>query len=231
MSARTEIASGRLVYTCKCGWIDTGHANPKRSARPHIGAISLWDQIVNETGLASKFPDTKGFQVVYGQDALVSVFGFHMYPGLFRRYLVQPGLSRQAKEAVALAIFQEVSYGFESRQGLAVWSDSSFSVEDLVSDLIGFYTAVRPQIDYLRLCEPVSKDASYKVWDTFGPVGSTKNKTFEPVFFDCDECRSKGPFPQELQRIKPATKGADFRDWLDLDDWPGGIPPIRGAKY
>ncbi|TXL71484.1 hypothetical protein FHP25_30110 [Vineibacter terrae] len=44
---RRDIENGRLRYSCNCGWIDLGHANPRRGG-PHIGAQSLWDEICRE---------------------------------------------------------------------------------------------------------------------------------------------------------------------------------------
>lgn len=230
MSTREDVEKGILVYTCRGGWIDKNHAL-KTTTRPFVGAKSLWNQILNETGRRSRFPDVDGFKVTYTQDAT----RFHF--GVTNSYCVRTGLPLAAKESVALAIFQEVSLAFESKQGWALWSDSSFSVEDLVSNMISFYNAVRPGPDYLALCQPVSKEASLKIWDTKGAVGSHKNKKFEPVFFDCEECTAKGPYPIELQKITPAkktgsVKAADeyFRDWLDLDDWFDGIPPLHPGK-
>src|SRR6185295_12948972 len=95
-------------------------------------------------------------------------------------------------------------------------TDSGFSVEDLVSDLIGFYKTVRPSVDYIPLCKPVSKDASLAIWDKFGSVGSKKNNTFRPIFYECEECKKQGitpKFPDELLAIEPAKKGTSFRDW------------------
>jgi len=125
---------------------------------------------------------------------------------------------------------------FEGMQGLGriIGSDSSFSVEDLVSNLLGFYIAVRPGIDYLSLCQPVSVEASLKVWDTHGAVGSHQNRRFTPGYFECEKCSSRGPFPRELQQIQPIPKSGDtrganqyFRDWLDMDTWINGRPPMR----
>ncbi len=232
MSSREDVEKGLLVYTCRGGWIDKNHAL-KTTTRPFVGANNLWSQIVNETGRASRFPGLPdNFKVTYTQDAT------RMRVGVTKSYCVKKGLSLAIKESVALAIFQEVSMEFEAMQGLAFWSDSSFSVEDLVSNMISFYNAVRPGPDYLALCQPVSKEASLKIWDTKGAVGSHKNKKFEPVYFDCDECLAKGPYPIELQKIVPARKtgsinGANeyFRDWLQMDDWVDGIPPMRGPKW
>ena len=41
MSSREDINTGRLIHTCNCGFIDTGHANPG-------GANKLWQLIKNE---------------------------------------------------------------------------------------------------------------------------------------------------------------------------------------
>jgi hypothetical protein len=228
VSNRSDIP-GRLIYTCKCGWVDKGHARSHKVARSFVSADALWDEVKRETGPISKKPGETGFKVSYRQDMGRSIFGHIITTGVTNSYLVQKGLTRHQKESVALAIFMEVSMDFESYQGLfSLATDSSFSVEDLVSDLIGFYTAVRPGKDYLKLCKPVSTAASLKVWDTYGPVGSTKNKTFRPKFFHCDECRHAPPrFPHELLAIKPEKKGKLFRDWTGEDEMGpvSGVPP------
>jgi hypothetical protein len=210
MSTRRDVENGRLVYTCNCGWVDTGHADPT-SRRPNVGAASLWDQVKNERGGLSRLGG--GFKVTYAQD----MRRWGLSAGVTRSYYVRQGLTLERKEAAALAIFMEVSYGFEDLQGsfpynLTSSADSSFSEEDLVSDLIGFYIAVRPGTRYLDLCQRVSVQSSLHVWDTYGSVGSNKNRTFQPVFHPCDDCRGQ-QFPAQLQAIRPAQKGGDFRDW------------------
>jgi hypothetical protein len=215
VSTREEVESGVLVYTCNCGWLDRGHAD-STSRRPNVGAQSLWSQITTESGTASGMTGQSGFKVTYTQD--MKKWG--VTADFTGSYFVKRGLTVAQKESVALAIFMEVSVGFETTQGSFPWSwvssnskDSSFSEEDLVSDLIGFYVAVRPGTDPLALCNPVSKAASLAVWDTYGSVGSNKNHTFSPVFHPCDECKGAGRFPAAFQQIVPATKGTLFRDW------------------
>ena len=215
MSTREEVESGVLVYTCNCGWLDTGHAD-SRSRRPNVGAESLWSQVEGERGLASRRPGASGFKVTYTQD----MRKWGVTAAETRSYFVQRGLSRAQKESVALAIFMEVSTGFEALQGSFPWSwvsarsnDSSFSEEDLVSDLIGFYVAVRPGIRPIEICRAVSTHASLVVWDTYGSVGSNKNHSFSPVFHPCDECQGPGAFPPTFQQIVPAVKGTLFRAW------------------
>jgi hypothetical protein len=227
VSTREEVESGILVYTCNCGWLDRGHAD-SRSRRPHVGAESLWLQITRESGRRSTRTDARGFQVIYTQD--MSKWG--ITAAETRSYFVQSGLSVAQKESAALAIFMEVSVGFETLQGSFPWSlsshsnDSSFSEEDLVSDLIGFYVAVRPGINAVELCGAVSTAASLVVWDTYGSVGSNKNHTFSPRFHPCDECRGAGRFPAAFQQITPATKGTTFRDWTvaPVQGWPFADP-------
>lgn len=65
MSVKSDIPE-RLIYTCNCGWVDKSHANPA-SKRLFFGAISLWSQILKETGQKSKMQP--GTSVTYAQDA------------------------------------------------------------------------------------------------------------------------------------------------------------------
>ncbi len=120
----------------------------------------------------------------------------------------------------------EVSLGFEALQNSIPYkwvTNSGFSAEDLVSDLIGFYRAVKPATEYLTECRPVSKESAYKVWDSFGAVGEKKNHSFGPLLYPCDECGKNGkdpitaPLPSFLSSIKPAKKGELFRNWTILD--------------
>lgn len=213
MSSRDDIPD-RLIYSCNCGWIDKGHAN-SRSTRPNVGAQSLWQQVVNKTGTRTRWPFA-GYLVEYQQDMMSRIGVGAAYLG---RYLVAENLTRAQMESVALGIFLEVSYGFESTQWwvsiFGLLSSSSFSEEDLVSDLLGFYRVVRPGVDYMGLCQPVSADASRAVWDADGGLG--KNETTQPIFHACTECQGTPRFPRELQQIQPAPKGRRggnlWRNW------------------
>lgn len=207
MTTRGDIRKRRLVYSCNCGWLDLGHANA-RSRRKYVGAESLWNQVMHErVEKNQKVEQSKyepGYRVVYKQD----MAGFGMRAGETGRYLVRPNLSIKQKESVALAIFMEISLRFEGMQDSWPYSwatDSGFSVEDLVSNLIGFYATIRPGTDYLRLCQPVSIQASEAVWDNHGNPGNTKNRAFEPKFYPCADCKKKGAFPTQLQEVRPAA--------------------------
>lgn len=217
MDPKALINNGRLRYTCKCGWIDTGHADPK-TVRPGIGPDLLWSQILKETGKRTIKPGADGFKVTYTQDAVVGFLGMKFHPDVTRNYLVSPKLTVAEKESAALGIFREVSYLFERKQGLAFWSGSDFSVEDLVSNLISFYIAVRPGHDYLKLCDVVSLQDSLDLLDRYPNAFSTSNRDFRPIYFESDACSCSGPFPLELQLIDPAKKGTIFRDWTLQDE-------------
>jgi hypothetical protein len=247
MTVRADIRSNRLIYSCNCGWIDLGHAD-SLSRRPHVGAQSLWNEInqprektqfavISETtavesdlckaspGLPPSAPEFAGYRVTYKQDMATRVLGVRVSAASGETYVVRHGLTPAQRKSVALAIFMEVSLGFEKMQGSWPYSwtraaASSFSEEDLVSNLIGFYRVVEPSVDYLKLCRPVSRDASEEVWDTSGGV-SRKNRQFMPLFHRCKTCLKQPEFPRQLQTISAAKKGELF---YDFDLPPPGQP-------
>ncbi|WP_282177399.1 hypothetical protein [Vibrio nereis] len=127
---------------------------------------------------------------------------------------------------VALSIFMEVSVKFESFQMLlSAVTDSGYSQEDLVSNLVGFYIGIGliQKEEAIRLCHPVSKETALEIWDREGAVGENKNREWTPRYAtntgrytktQCiDECiLSEVGFPSEFSSIKPARKGHLYRD-------------------
>jgi hypothetical protein len=227
---RDFVEKEELVYTCNCGWVDTGHANPT-SRSFGTGAQSLWDQIVTQTGKSSKGED--GFKVTYRQ----SMSGSGLTAGVGGDFFVARFLSRRDQESVALGIFLYVSYKFEELQGSLPYSlvprvaASSFSIEDIVSNVLGFYQVVRGT-DWRKECKLVSKEASLKVFDTYhNQINSTKVATPSPVFFDCADCKAKPSFPSVFKSINVLSPrmdrqyvnrtflyGSKSRRWLPIDD-------------
>jgi hypothetical protein len=199
-----------LIYTCKLGWIDLGHAIPDN-------ANILWNKILNETGEKSR--NGKGYKVSHYQEMRKWILSKRFE----KDYYIKLGLNKEQKESVALSIFKEISIGFEDMQGDFLL-ESSFSGEDLISDLIGFYRALRPDKDYIALSQPVSKAAALQIWDKFGSVGQNKNRSFGVPLYPCSECQispqgpAKSPLPGWLDTIKSTTKGNLFRDWDRLMD-------------
>ena len=103
---------------------------------------------------------------------------------------------------MALAIFKEISIEFENMQSNYVQDTlkpSGFSIEDLPSNLIGFYRAVfgYGKSDIAKICnfefypDPNKKNnyllskeeikRSEKVYDETGGISSIKNKEFRPI--------------------------------------------------
>ena len=79
--------------------------------------------------------------------------------GVLKKYDVKKGLNDSQKKSVALSIFLDVSHAFENLQSnwlFRLVTDSGYSAEDLVSNLIGFYRAVYPSKQFISLCQPVS---------------------------------------------------------------------------
>ncbi|GKS89256.1 MULTISPECIES: hypothetical protein [unclassified Acidovorax] len=235
-----------LVYTCNLGWLDLGHMHPE-STRPHTGASALWKEInaggpdvrhclgihpqicthpsKTDTFKAVTFPDKKttGFKVVHRQD--MHALGKKISSGVKREYVVKHNLSPAEKKSVALAIFMEVSLEFEAHQEFFpnFITDSGFSQEDLVSNLIGFHIAIGTvtKAQALAMAKPVSKETALAIWDRNGSVGSNKNRGFKPMFSPdtsvindkacINECGGVLPrIPEFLAQIKPAKKGTLF---------------------
>lgn len=219
MTKRSDIVDGiqasnlkyGLVYTKKCGWVDLGHANPVG------GASELWDQIKNEKGdlpaKAGKAAKAGYYRIHYSQG-----FGKPYFKIKFgKTFDIKKGLNIEEKKSVALAIFLDISEHFETIQGNWFWgklTDSSFSAEDLVSNLIGFYRAIEPEKPFLQICEPVSKKEALRIWDTYGAVGSNKNYRTTPYIYPLDESKNHGPMssslPPAFNTIQPAKPGTLF---------------------
>jgi len=228
--SKPKNASG-LVYTCNCGWLDLGHLSSPREPRIEIGATNLWRQINNELGERKK----NGFIIKYAQDHGggdgKAKYGIGRYFGSHESYWIKSNLTLKEKKAVALAIFKEVSVKFETVQNtiMSPATDSGFSQEDLVSDLIGFYIAVGEisREKALELCYCTSSKTAFAMWDEYGAVGKNKNTSWRPKFNKvesiiegeekCDCSEQKNTFPKELTTIKAANKGTLFKDY-DIED-------------
>jgi hypothetical protein len=244
-----------LVYTCSCGWIDLGHLNPtnirmeigaanlwtqlKNEGKPAIdqrcgpapaGSNSM--RVIShrlrkpdhcDDDPRFTFPDgNKGFFVRLRQDHA----RYPGKPGREGRYAVKYGLTPEQKKQVGLSIFMAVSHRFENLQRFFNFiTDSGYSQEDLVSNLIGYYIGVGEitKLKALKLCHPVSAETAYKIWDTEGTVGKNKNTQWKPLYAkstyrenanQCiDECGViKREMPRVFRRIKPAIEGRWFKE-------------------
>ena len=226
------IQNKKYAYTCNCGWIDKSHFDTTtKRPRIDIGATNLWKQIKDEIGFKSVWKN--GFRVIYSQD--VVKLGISI--GVTKEYFVKYGLSLNIKEQIIMTIFQEVSLEFEQLQSLHPTSGSSFEPADLISNLLGLYSVIKPKLtrDFImkNLCEEMTLDKSvaiYKKYPGTFTISKYKNKKFTPRFFENEYCK-KPMFPKEFQEITPLVKdNENFRDWIDLFDIHNGIPPINGPK-
>lgn len=214
MTKRSDIIDGSraivskygLIYTKKCGWIDLGHANPE-------GANSLWQQVLNEkdSGGAKAGYFRVNYKQMMGRKNLFKV-------GILKKYDVKKGLDDNQKKSVALSIFLDVSHAFEGLQSNWLFrqaTNSGYSAEDLVSNLIGFYRAIYPDKQFISLCQPVSKAVALDIWDKYGEVGSNKNYSTIPYIYPISPSKN-GPMsmqlPSELNIIKPAQQGVLFKE-------------------
>lgn len=148
MSSRSDIPN-RLIYTCNCGWIDIGHlVSVEKPANRHASAAYLWKDVSLERGLqVTGKPDHH--LVMYRQ----GMRKFGLARDFTKFYFIRKGLPLATQRSVALAIFKEVSLGFKDVQAsLSAFTDSGFSEEDLVSNLLGFYVAVLGNVDWRNHC-------------------------------------------------------------------------------
>lgn len=253
----------RLSYTCRAGWIDWGHASATNAAklRRNLQAENSFPehpqwhnvQVLIDTGTGQVPAFILRFQEEMGK------FGIKVRDGYV--WAVQKGLSKTQLEQVAFRIFMETSMKFEQLQGTFPYSifsgNSSFSGEDLVSNLVGFYRAFRlnhttdDSAPVRRwLCE-LSIQECLRIWDEclpkHGGLGALKNPTTSPLKFKSDECRGTCSFPPELASIRPAPASSPWfvrlnalqyanvqyqmqRDGLNVVDRHGRIKVIRTTK-
>ncbi|MFL1485935.1 hypothetical protein [Marinobacter sp. LN3S78] len=204
----------RLSYTYHCGWVDWGHALPD-------GALGLLNKLKGQTadnGLLNSVDVTlngkPAFVIGYGQE--MGALGIRV--SARRHWVIQKGLSQAELESVGLAIYLSASFDFEKLQGTFPFSlvsgGSSFSTEDLVSNVIGFYSAARAisQDRMRRLCGEVPVDESYRIWDEHTPDGFSgyQNRTTTPILFPTQyvPAGAENPvFPSALSSIKLAKQG------------------------
>jgi hypothetical protein len=151
--------------------------------------------------------------------------------GIERSYWVQSNLTRTQRHSVALAIFLEVSCGFEAHQGLYLFTHaakSSFAADDLLSNLVGFYRVVNPSVYEQVVASKVPVAVAEAIWDAY-PLTSQRNELLQPLLFPTPHCPNTagnsgpvhGPLPPELSTIEPAPKGK----WHD--DWSSWWPPFN----
>ncbi|WP_310794035.1 hypothetical protein [Brenneria goodwinii] len=136
--------------------------------------------------------------------------------GVHARWNVKKGRDLATRHSIALAMMMRTALRFENLQASIPFSwttDSGFSSEDLVSDLLGFYRVVRP-MNYFAQLRLISKQNALKRWDHYGAIGNYKNKLFRPMLFPDPEKNKSvrptyGELPQFMKAITPYNNFSD----------------------
>ncbi|SEQ78922.1 hypothetical protein SAMN05216522_106214 [Rosenbergiella nectarea] len=185
MSKRSEIIDGKyaasqkkgLVYTEVLGWVDLGHAQG--------------DDIRNLLSMIKKGKASgrEFYDIRYSQ-GMTGLWG-QFRSGKMMSWQIRRGRPDWEQKSIALAM--TIARKFEAFQGAFpnnMVTDSGFSGEDLVSDLLGFYRVVSINNPF-HLIRPISKIEALKRWDHYGKIGSWKNETFQPLLFPSPEKKSE----------------------------------------
>ncbi|MDU5782106.1 MAG: hypothetical protein E6Z83_15070 [Pantoea sp.] len=197
-SGATLSAKGSgLIYTKELGWLDLGHA---RGTDIRL----LLNQFRSGEAGTKEY-----YRVSYRQQ--MSYRGTLFNTGRYVEWEVKKGRTRREIDSIALAMMMHTASLFEHWQTRFSWvTDSGFSAEDLVSDLLGFYSVVRPT-NYLDLLTIDPKEKALRRWDFYGSVGQNKNKSFLPLLFPDpnDPCIRHTPYygklPHWMKQIGPFT--------------------------
>lgn len=210
MSKRNEIIDPKdyrpkrpgLMYTEVLGWVDFGHA---------IGGdvVNILQQF-----RAGELSGKPYYVIEYRQTMRVKKL-LRFGTGCYMRFLVKRGRTQSEIHSIALSIIMFTAVSFEQWQSMPWFSwytDSGFSCEDLVSDLLGFYSVVRP-MNYLAIIKPVSKEAALRRWDYYGPIGSFKNTGFKPLLFPDPQDKSVAHKPYKANLPSCMTTIIPYRNF------------------
>ncbi len=155
-------ANGGLVYTEVLGWVDLGHARGK-DIRDILEKIRKGEASGDEY-----------YDITYSQ-GMTTPGGF-MRSGKVITWRIRRGRPFWEQKSIALAMMMTAAKRFEAFQGSFPYNfvtDSGYSGEDLVSDLLGFYRVASTPHPF-PILRPVSKQEALKRWDYYGPIGSFK---------------------------------------------------------
>ena len=230
LARRSQVASGKIFYSCRCGWIDYGHADG--FARDIINGMknAKRDSLKSLTRPGYKITATWSIGKDFGPIRVGS--------GGSKEYYVNE--NKLHSKRIMLSLFRDASVASEQWQrsgtnfALAPQvRNSSFSEEDLPSNLTSFYSILfgLARRDIENYCDALTVQQSLKVWDEGGDAkgyskGSTpwtNNSYWKPVYKDgvsktakscCANKPLSGKWPMKLRFIKDIDRSDDT--W---DDW------------
>ncbi|MBP2169432.1 hypothetical protein J2125_002624 [Erwinia toletana] len=213
-----------LIYTEVLGWIDLGHAQGT-DIRKLLRMIEMGESSGQDR-----------YDITYSQ-SMVDPSRF-VKMGKFITWRIKRGRTHCERQSIALGMMMPLARKFEGLQAsfpINFTTDSGFSGEDLVSDLLGFYRVVSIQNPF-EILRPVGKGEALKRWDYYGKIGSWKNETFSPLLFPDPEkfprsMPRRGVLPNFMQTVRPWTDfhsdkvGVVSADGSYMDKAKGGSLP------
>ncbi|MEE4482134.1 hypothetical protein V2T44_04020 [Serratia ficaria] len=215
-----------LVYSEILGWIDLGHA-AGTDIRNILGQMD-----------AGEKRSEPYYKIIYSQS--MYKFGHSLGIGVHARWSIKKGRNQASRHSIALAMMMRTALRFENLQATIPFSwttDSGFSPEDLVSDLLGFYRVVRP-MNYFPQLRLISKKEALKRWDHYGPIGNYKNKLFRPMLFP-DPAKNKvarplyGELPPFMKAVTPYNNFNDGTVNVIVNDGAHmniGVEPMKDYR-
>jgi hypothetical protein len=193
----------RYSYSTNCGWIDWSHADTGMTSRL-IASVRAASASMAASGSSS--PERVNAPQM---TARVPYLGT-LLSGVTPIGHIKRPLSADEVLSVSLRMFMLQSMGFEALQS---WTDSigesSFSEEDLPSNLIAFYMAAR-SFDRAHV------ETACDVWDSarsltkFQGYTFQKNGGFRPLSLPAG-----GAWPADFSSVTPAVTGGPLMDSPD----------------
>ena len=134
----------KVIYSCNCGWIDFSHAGSGL-------AKNVFDLLHQEK--IQKWP-TNGKDNIFAISPKTDAWGVG---DVSITVVVRRNIDRMTRESVALGIYRALEEHMEEKQGESWIAKSSYySFEDLTSDEIGYYLALRynERLNYKTAIDP-----------------------------------------------------------------------------
>jgi hypothetical protein len=187
----------RYSFSTHCGWIDWSHATPTM-AQSVIDAVQAASDRVQAQSGATPTPEIATPSVSMRSSAPILGTLSAVTPSVE----IKRVLSSSEVQSVAFTLFQYTSLGFEMQQQTTeLLGHSSFSQEDLPSNVLGFYRAAlrMDRAGVASTCDVWSPERSAERFngETFAP-----NRSFRPP-----TSAAGGSWPAIFNSIRPAVAG------------------------
>jgi hypothetical protein len=193
----------RYSYSTHCGWIDWSHAGTGMTSRLIQAVQDASDRLRSRGGTRP--------EPVHAPGMTSQALGTTLTEVTANPHIKRP-LSADEVLSVALSIFRLTSKAFEfAQEWTQLIGQSSFSEEDLPSNILGFYRAARnlSRQDVERHCGVNSPADSLQVFQNYT---FRRNTTFRPLSLP-----SGGSWPAVFNTIAPAVPGGPLMDVPSAD--------------